>query len=81
MNLKITKLLCFILFFGILLSGKQSSTEEVYESNEFKDYWYEGKAEITTYKLDQARYGEIHNGRSVLIYVTEHFSKKKTSQT
>ncbi len=77
MNLKITKLLCFILFFGILLSGKQSSTEEVYESNEFKDYWYEGKAEITTYKLDQARYGEIHNGRSVLIFVTEHFSKKK----
>ncbi len=42
-------------------------------SQEFKDYWYAGKAEISSYKLEQARYGEIRNGKAVLIYVTEDF--------
>ena len=42
-------------------------------SDEFKDYWYSGEAEITSYKLEQARYGEIRNGHTVLIYVTEDF--------
>lgn len=26
---------------------------------EFKNYWYAGEAEITSFKLEQARYGEI----------------------
>ena len=43
-------------------------------SKEFKDYWYSGDAEITSYKLEQARYGEIRSGQAVLIYVTEDFN-------
>lgn len=39
----------------------------------FGRYWYQGKAELTRYKLDQARYGEIHAGEAVLIFVTEPF--------
>lgn len=46
-------------------------------SQEFKDYWYAGKAEITSYKLEQARYGEIREGKAVLIYVTEDFLPNK----
>ena len=46
-------------------------------NNQFKDYWYQGKAEITSYDLQQSRYGEIHKGDAVLIFVTEDFSKKK----
>ncbi|MCH7524002.1 MAG: septum formation inhibitor Maf [Bacteroidetes bacterium] len=42
-------------------------------SQEFKDYWFAGEAEITSYKLEQARYGEIREGHAVLIYVTEDF--------
>lgn len=42
-------------------------------SQEFKDYWYAGEAEISSYKLEQARYGEIREGNAVLIYVTEDF--------
>ncbi|MEM1257926.1 MAG: septum formation inhibitor Maf [Bacteroidota bacterium] len=42
-------------------------------SQEFKSYWYAGDAEITSYKLEQARYGEIREGKAVLIYVTEPF--------
>ncbi len=45
--------------------------------DDFSDYWYQGKAEITSYALEQARYGEIHPGQAVLIYVTEDFSRKK----
>jgi len=41
-----------------------------------KEYWYAGEAEITSYKLTQARYGEIHSGHAVLIFVTEPFSTK-----
>ena len=43
----------------------------------FGDYWYQGKAEITSYNLKQARYGELHDGDAVLIFVTEDFSAEK----
>ena len=43
----------------------------------FKKRWYAGKAELTSYTLQQARYGEIRNGESVLIFVAEDFSKEK----
>ena len=46
-------------------------------SKDFKEYWYAGNAEITSYKLEQARYGEMREGTSVLIYVTEPFSAEK----
>ena len=42
-------------------------------SQEFKDYWYSGTAEITSYDLEQARYGEMRKGEAVLIFVTEDF--------
>jgi len=46
-------------------------------SEAFNKYWYAGNAEITSYELEQARYGEIHKGKSVLIYVTEDFNPEK----
>ena len=46
-------------------------------SDDFGDYWYQGLAEITSYDLEQARYGEIHSGEAVLIFVTEPFSRSK----
>lgn len=45
-------------------------------SKEWKDYWYAGKAEITSYKLQQARYGELREGTAALIFVTEDFLPK-----
>ena len=42
-------------------------------SQQFKDYWYAGEAEITSYKLEQARYGEMRDGKAVLVFVTEDF--------
>lgn len=43
-------------------------------SNEDAEYWYHSKAEITSYKLEQARYGEIHEGTATFVFVTEPFS-------
>lgn len=53
------------------------STSNQGPPDEFGDYWYQGKAELTSYKLEQARYGQIHEGHAVLVFVTEPFSKKK----
>lgn len=43
----------------------------------FAAYWYAGDAEITSFKLEQARYGEVRTGSAVLIFVTEPFSLAK----
>ena len=54
---------------------RPSSTKPL--PNEFMDYWYAGNAEVTSYALEQARYGEIREGKAVLIYVTEPFLTDK----
>lgn len=46
-------------------------------TKDFKDYWYAGSAEITSYELEQARYGELRKGKAVKIFVTEPFLKEK----
>ncbi|WKK75787.1 hypothetical protein QYS49_30895 [Marivirga salinae] len=46
-------------------------------NEQFGDYWYQGKAELTSYDLEQIRYGAKRKGEAVLIYVTEDFSKSK----
>ncbi len=43
----------------------------------FGAYWYQDEAEITSYRLDQARYGEMRSGSAVLVFVTEDFSRTK----
>ena len=44
-------------------------------NKQFNDYWYSGQAEITSYQLEQSRYGEIRTGTAVLVFVTEPFLK------
>lgn len=44
---------------------------------DFGKYWFQGKAELTSYDLTQARYGELHKGEAVLVFVTEDLSRKK----
>jgi hypothetical protein len=43
----------------------------------FSAYWYNGKAEVSSYALEQARYGELRKGDAELIFVTEDFSKSR----
>jgi hypothetical protein len=57
--------------------SKKKATSKTVEprvvSEEFKDYWYSGTAEITSYTLMQERYGEIREGTAVNIFVSEDF--------
>ncbi len=46
-------------------------------SEAFKAYWYAGEAEISSYRLKQARYGEMRDGHAVLVFVTEPFVRDK----
>lgn len=46
-------------------------------SGSLTEYWYEGQAEINTYDLEQARYGEIRPGQVSMIFVSEDFLTDK----
>ena len=47
------------------------------QQNLWEKLWYDGKAEISTYDVQQARYKDIHPGKTVLIFVTEDFLTDK----
>ncbi len=82
MNLK--NIILLLIPFQVLFSlfsctpaNSQKDTRSSTETQEFRDYWYAGKAELTRYELKQARYGEVHEGDAVLIFVTEDFKTKE----
>ncbi|MEK6782777.1 MAG: hypothetical protein AABY93_13840 [Bacteroidota bacterium] len=58
-------------------AASQSSRSKLNETDVFKNYWYSGKAELNSFILEQSRYGELRDGKAVLIFVTEDFSQKK----
>lgn len=79
---------CVLPFVLVLLSfsaGAQAqSTPRVLKSVEFartakdfRSYWHRGLAEVSRYELQQSRYGELHDGEAVLVFVTEDFLTDK----
>lgn len=73
-TLQILVLAPFALIFGCDQSpAKDKKTDSLELSADFKAYWFAGKAEVTSYKLEQSRYGEPRLGTAVLIFVTEDF--------
>lgn len=40
-------------------------------ANSFDQHWYDGNAEISTYKLTEMRYGEPREGVRIMVFVTE----------
>ena len=70
----------FILSGLLLIScGEQQSglPADSIISSDFKNYWYAGNAEVSSYNLVQNRYGEERIGKAMMIFVTEDFSKNK----
>src|SRR5690606_14705037 len=53
---------------------------EPQDEKQFAAYWYQGKAELNVFKLQQARYGEMRDGHAVMIFVTEPFSRKSRTK-
>lgn len=50
--------------------------ERLVTSEEFGEYWYQGKAEVASYDLTESRYGQQRDGHAVLIFVTEPFHRE-----
>ncbi len=83
--MKIIPILSF--FFLMLFCTKNNAQELEYstlatkKNNHkhagFSEYWYLGKAEITSYELIQNRYGKLRKGKAVNIFVTEDFLPEK----
>lgn len=57
--------------------GCSNHTSHAEPTVTFKQQWYSGAAEITSYNLEQARYGELREGTAITVFVTEPFSKAK----
>ncbi len=68
-------------FSALLFAFTTCATGEIKKeqagSTDFNSYWYNGEAELSSYSIEQARYGELHKGDAVLIFVTEDFWRKK----
>ncbi len=69
----------FLLSISLLITScrEQTGETQLYETENFKSYWHAGTAELNAYNLSQSHYGENREGKAVLIFVTEDFSKKK----
>ncbi len=78
------KLISTILLLSVCFSSCSQNDKEplivVQNDSITKSYWYNNEAEISSYELTQARYGELHKGHVVLVYVTEPFSKEKNAK-
>lgn len=61
------KSVCCLLLCAVLLFARKNGVLH----SQFHSYWYDQGAEISVFELEQARYGEVHKGEAVFIYVTE----------
>ncbi|HMX89661.1 MAG: hypothetical protein K1X68_06550 [Saprospiraceae bacterium] len=63
-------------------NSSKNSKDNVAENNPLQGtYWYQGKAEVNSYSLTQARYGQLHQGEAVCIFVSEDFNARKQVKT
>ena len=60
---------CLLLACGAGITPVENGTAP--NSEQFNSYWYSGKAELNKYALEQVRYGEVHDGEAVFVFVTE----------
>ena len=74
-----TRIIIFIILLTIGLSVGNVYSDDVvpfgtYTPDQFRDYWYHHGAEISRFSLQQLRYGEIHSGDAILVFVTEEIN-------
>lgn len=73
-------LLSALFIFGCQQTGEQHvdyGNIEPYANPSFASYWDQGKAELTSYDLQQYRYGQKRQGEAVLVFVTEDFYRQE----
>jgi hypothetical protein len=79
MKFKIT-IICILAALCIAACDKSQKRDLVNKREiapDFEKYWFSGEAELSSFQLIQARYGELRKGKAVMIFVTEPFSTTK----
>ncbi len=69
-----------LFFLGLVvmfISSCDSTGRKAINEKQFASHWYQDRAEINVFDLKQMRYGEERDGKAVMIFVTEDFSKRK----
>jgi hypothetical protein len=77
---KIMKYYSAVIILLLLGSCNDKSSQkktQVSDSKEFREYWNTGKAEISSYDLQQVQYGRLNKGEAIMIFVTEDFRLDK----
>ena len=77
----LSQVLLALLLLILFPQSGQNPPSDVVTDPEDLAYWYNSEAEISSYSLSQARYGEIHEGHAVLVFVTEPFSAMKNTKS
>ena len=68
-----------LIFLAVGLSAGQAYPDDqeifgTYTPDQFRAYWYDHGAEISRFALQQMRYGELHQGDAVMVFVTEEMN-------
>lgn len=85
------KKILFLLFIPLLINACTEPAGSTQEERSFAQaaantflpfdgldkIWYEGKAEVSRYELQQNRYKDVHPGEHIMIFVTEDFLTDK----
>lgn len=64
-----------ILAMAFVVSCGRPEQRENINFEAWGEYWFQGRAEVSSFDLTQYRYGEPREGDAVLIFVTEDFSR------
>jgi len=51
--------------------------QQLCDNKNFKEYWYSENAEISSYSLKQAQFGNLNDGEAIMVFNTEDFRKDK----
>tara|TARA_B110000444_G_scaffold124187_1_gene116715 strand:- start:9827 stop:10699 length:873 start_codon:yes stop_codon:yes gene_type:complete len=75
--MKYSLFLFLFIALGCQPQEKNGRVEPFPLSQNFKNYWFDGTAELSSYQLTQSRYDSPREGHAVLIYVIEDFLTKE----
>jgi methionine-R-sulfoxide reductase len=63
-----------LILLGLGLTGCGESTDGAENvGKDFASTWFQGKAEVNRFELQQERYGKLRAGEAVMVFVTEDF--------
>ena len=66
-----------LIVIAVMACNEPSSGIPAVNAQDFSNYWYRGEAEISSFTLQQSRYGEMRDGEVIIVFVTEDMDEMK----